>query len=129
MTPVLEFEVRLQAAEKEALQLRRDLRAALLDGGAVEADEVDVDQPPAGRRSATVEIVGLVVSFVGTLAAAIQVMQGWQRKKGKGAEADKTLTVMVNSVTVTLSEVPTPEELTALQKLLAESEGQDDHGQ
>lgn len=128
MTPVLEFEVRLRAAEQEAVALRRDLRDALLTGGAVRADEVDVDYPPPGTRSAALEIVGLIVQFAGTLAAAIQVMQGWQRKKDNAAEADKTLNVTVDSVTVTLSEVPTPEELTALQKLLEEREGRGEHG-
>lgn len=129
MTSVLEFEVRLQGAEKEALALRRDLRDTLLNGGAVQADEVDVDHPAPGRRSAALEIVGLVVSFVGSLAAAIQVMQGWQRKKSNKAEVDTTLVVTVDNVTVTLSEVPTPEEFDALQKLLTERAGQDDHEQ
>ncbi|MDA3627088.1 hypothetical protein OU415_16710 [Saccharopolyspora sp. WRP15-2] len=128
MSPVLEFEVRLQAAErrKDALRLRGDLRDALLDAGAVRADEVDVDQPEPGRRSAAVDIIGLVVQFAGTFAAAIQVMQGWQRKK-KRDETDKTLTLTVDGVTVTLSEVPTPAELEALQKLIDGREGRADH--
>lgn len=130
MTSVLELELRLHAADDQrgdAARLRTDLEAVLLDNGAVKVDEVDVGQPPPGRRSGVLEIIGLLVESTGTLAAMVQVLQGWKRKKAETAEKDIALTMTIGDVTVNLSEIPTPEELDRIRDLIERFDGDADH--
>ncbi|GAA1298337.1 effector-associated constant component EACC1 [Saccharothrix xinjiangensis] len=127
MTPVLELELRLVAADGRrsgAVRSRRELQDALLDAGAAKVDEVDVDHPPPGRRAGELEIVGLLVSSTGTLAAVVQVLQGWKRKKAHTAEPDTALTLTIGGVTVNISDVPTPEELNEIRALLERFDGE-----
>lgn len=126
MTSVLELELRLDAGAQSraaATRLRTDLKGVLLDNGAAQVNEVDVAQPPPGRRSGVVEIIGLLVSAGGTLAAVIQVLQAWKQKKAKPADQDVTLTLTVSGVTVNINEVPTSTELAEIRDLIERIDG------
>lgn len=131
MASVLTFELGLAATEDRAtaLRLRDDLRDTLLDHGAVKVDEVDVGHPPPGRRAGVAEWIGLIVAAAGTLAAVLQVLEAWQSRHANSDDADTTITLRVGEVTVTISNVPTPEELSLIRALLERIDGRaDDDG-
>lgn len=125
MTSVLEFEARLAATpdRRTAVRLRDDLSAALREAGAVQVDEVDVGMPPPGRRAGEVEIVGLVVSFAGTLATVFQVLREWLGRRAGDAEGGTTITVRIGDASVTIADPPTPAELNVIVELIERHDG------
>ncbi|MFI0480186.1 hypothetical protein [Actinomadura sp. 9N215] len=128
MTSVQRFELRLVSIEDrpKALRLRDEVRDVLADLGALKVEEVDVGDPPPGRRSGDLDIVGLLVAIAGSLAAIVQVLEGWQRRHANRGETDTTLTLTIGEFTVTLSHVPTPEELDRIQDLIERFDGRSD---
>ncbi|MBO2445707.1 hypothetical protein J4573_01250 [Actinomadura barringtoniae] len=127
MTSVLEFELRLDEAgdHRRGVRLRSELSAALRDARVVsEVDDVDVAQPPSDHRAADMEIIGLLVSTVGTIAAVIQVVQDFLHRRAAADEAP-TISLRIGDVTVVIADPPTSQELDMIGALIERYDGGD----
>lgn len=126
-SPTLEFEIRLDDVpdRREALRLRDELRDVLRDAGAARVTEVDVGDPEPGRRSTEVQIIGVIVSFVGSMVAVIQLLQAWYWRKAQLRGPLPCVTLRIDGVTLVISDPPTEAELRLIRELIERYDGRE----